>query len=293
MYKLVAIDLDGTLLNSYGQITEKSKNVIQKAVQKGVNVVLTSGRNAMSVQNLATEIGADHYIICGNGAMVYDLQKKQMIYHQFLEKRKILQLVRICEENSIYYSVYTENGIIAKSLNYNVLYYHQENSGKPDSKKTNINIVQNIDAYIRERQEEDYIKMTICDDNQIIFNRMIQNLKKVRDVDVLDVAHMSRKLIKLGTEVYEMEYFYTEISGQNVDKWNAIAHLMDLLSISADEVMAIGDNVNDKTMLQNAGLGVAMENSAPYIKEFADVVTLDNHSDGVAKAIEDYILNAE
>lgn len=244
----------------------------------------------MSVRNLAAEIGADKYMICGNGAMVYDLQKEQIIYDKFLEKRKVLQLIKICEENSIYYSIYTENSIITKLLNYNVLFYHQENSRKPDNKKTNINIVQNIYEYIQERKEEDYIKITICDDNNIIFNSIMKKLRKVKEIDVLDVAHMSRKLIKSGTEEYAMKYYYTEISSKNVDKWSAIAYLINKLSISPNEVIAIGDNINDKTMLENAGLGVAMENSAPYIKEFADVITSDNNSDGVAKVIEKYIL---
>lgn len=71
MYKLIAIDLDGTLLDSYGQVSEKSKEVIQKAVNQGVEVVLTSGRGAASTKNLANEIGANHYMICGNRC--YDL----------------------------------------------------------------------------------------------------------------------------------------------------------------------------------------------------------------------------
>lgn len=293
MYQFVAIDLDGTLLNSYGQITEKSRQVIQEVAKKGVEVVLASGRNAMSVRNLAGEIGANHYMICGNGAFVYDLQNEKILYNQFLDKRKVLQIAQICEQNSIYYSVYTENGIIAKSLGYNVLYYHQENSGKPDNRKTNINIVQNIYEYIEERKEEDYIKITICDDNQIIFNRIIQNLRKVKDIEVIDVEHSSRKLIKSGTKVYDMEYFYTEISSQNVNKWEAILKLLQLLNISSNNVIAIGDNVNDKTMLENAGLGVAMGNSAPYIKKFAKQVTEDNNSDGVAKLLEKIILKTE
>lgn len=247
----------------------------------------------MSVRNLAAEIGANKYIICGNGAIIYDLQKEQIIYDKFLEKRKVLQLIKICEENSIYYSIYTENSIITKSLNYNVLFYNQENSRKPDNKKTNINIIQNIYEYIQKREEEDYIKITICDDNNIIFNSIIKKLRRVKEIDVLDVAHMSRKLIKSGTEEYAMKYYYTEISSKNVDKWSAISYLINELSISPSEVIAIGDNINDKTMLENAGLGVAMENSAPYIKKFAKFITSDNNSDGVAKVIEKYILYVE
>ena len=78
-------------------------------MEKGVEVVLTTGRSPASVKNLAEETGANHYIICGNGAIVYDLQKEETIYQNLLDKKKVLQLIQICEENSIYYNVYTEN----------------------------------------------------------------------------------------------------------------------------------------------------------------------------------------
>lgn len=289
MYKLLAIDLDGTLLDSYGQISQKNKQAVQKAVQKGVEVVLTSGRGAKSVENLANEIGANHYMICGNGSMIYDFKENNLIYENFLSQKKVLQLVQICEENSIYYSIYTKDSIITKNLNYNVLFYHHENANKPDSKKTHIHLIENIYDYILNREEKDYIKMCICDDNNIIFQGITKKLKNVKYVDVLDVGHMSRKILKYGTEEFSMEYFYTEITSQNVDKWTAISYLIEKLGISKEDVIAIGDNINDKTMLENAGLGVAMENSAPYIKEMAKKVTSSNNEDGVAKIIEEYI----
>lgn len=253
-------------------------------------MILTSGRSPASVKNLAEEIGANHYIICGNGAVIYDLQKQQTVYKNYLDKKKILQLIKICEENSIYYSVYTEDSIITKTLNYNTLFYYNENSRKPDDKKTNINIVQDIYKYVLDREQEDYGKIMICDDNNIVFNSIIKKLKIVKNIDILEVGHMSKKIIKKGTEEYPLEYYYTEISSKNVDKWNAISYLIPKLGISPEEVIAIGDNVNDKTMLENAGLGIAMGNSAPYIKEMADEVTLDNNSNGVAVAIEKYII---
>ena len=94
-------------------------------------------------------------------------------------------------------------------------------------------------------------------------------------------------LAKQGYSYKEiLEYFYTEITNENTDKWNAIKFLTNELGISKDEVMAIGDNVNDKMMIENAGCGVAMGNSAPYIKESADIVVSNNNEDGVAEAIE-------
>lgn len=290
MYKLVAIDLDGTLLNSYGEVSNKNKEAIQKAIKKNVEVVLTSGRPIMSVKNLANEIGCNNYMICGNGAITYDIQNDKIVYNKFLEKAKVLQIIRICEENSIFYNVYTKDNILTKNLNYNILFYNQENASKPEDKKTRITIMQNIEEYIQNREEEDYLKITICDNNKVIFGSIIKKLRIIKDVDVLDVAHMSRKIIKDGTENVSMEYFYTEITNTNVDKWQAIENLIEKLQIKREEVIAIGDNINDAEMVKNAGLGIMMGNSAPYIKEMADIVVSDNDNDGVAEAIEKYIL---
>lgn len=290
MYKLVAIDLDGTLLNSYGEVSKNNKQAIKKAIEKNVEIVLTSGRPIMSVKNLANELGSNNYMICGNGSITYNIQNEQIIYNRFIEKAKVLQIIKICEENSIFYNVYTKDTILTKNLNYNILFYNQENASKPEDKKTHINIIQNIQEYVQNREEEDYLKITICDNDKIIFGSIIRKLKTIKDVEILEVSHMSRKVIKDGTENVLMEYYYTEITNTNVDKWNAIENLAKKLQIKREEIMAIGDNINDSNMVKEAGLGIMMGNSAPYIKKIADVVVKDNDNDGVAEAIEKYIL---
>lgn len=286
MYKLIAIDLDGTLLNSYGVMSEKNKQALIKANEEGAEIVIASGRTTNSVKNIANDIGICHYIICGNGSLIYDLQKEEIIYNKFIDKKKALQIIDVCEQNSIYYNIYTENMVIAKTLNNNVLFYHQENANKPDNKKTKINLVQNIYEYVEKLENQNILKITISDSDNIIFNGIIRKLREIKNIDVLDVAHMSRKMIKSGTETVSIGYYYTEITSQNVDKWYAIEYLMEHLNIQKEEIMAIGDNVNDKIMIENAGMGVTMGNSAPYIREIADMVVADNNSDGVAEAIE-------
>lgn len=285
MYKLIAIDLDGTLLNSYGLISEKNREAIKKAQENGVKIVLASGRTTNSVKSLAEELGGNEYIICGNGSLIYDLKKDEIIYDKFIDKNKALQIIQICEQNSIYYNVYTEDMVIAKTLDNNVLFYHQENSNKPDSKKTKINLVDNIYEYVKNLEGKNILKFTISDKSSIIFNSIIKKLRNIKNIDVLDVAHMSRKMIKSGTEEVSLEYYYTEITSENVDKWNAIEWLSEKLEIEKEEIMAIGDNINDKLMIENAGLGVAMGNSDPLIKEIADKTVANNNENGVAEAI--------
>ena len=281
MYKLVAIDLDGTMLNQYGIITEKTKKAISKAQEKGVEVMIASGRAITSVKRFSKEINSNKYFISGNGAITYDIKNNKILYENILSKTKELKIIKICEENSIYYNVYTENGIIAKNLSYNTLYYYKDNLTKPDENRTHINIVENVYDYFEQREEK-ILKIMICDEHKTVFNSIVRKLKELSEIEVLEVSHMSRKIIKQGTDEIALEYFYTEVSAKDVDKWNALEEIIGLMNISKEEVVTIGDNANDLKMITNAGLGVAMGESAPYVKQSADIIAPTNDEDGVA-----------
>ena len=290
MYKLVAIDLDGTMLNSYGEVTENTKRVIKETIKKGTEVVIASGRSIDSIKAIANEIESNNYMIAGNGAVVYDIKNDDIIYEKYIPKSKAQQIMKICEENSIFYSVYTNKTILTTSLRYNVLYYYKENLKKEESKKTNITIVENIPEYIKNMQDEKIMKIFICDKTQSIFNSIIRKLETIKDVEILDVSHMSRKVIKQGTEEVPIEYYYTEISMENVDKWYALEFLINKLNVNKNEVITIGDNMNDKKMIQEAGMGITMNGSTPKVTSVANFITEDNDNEGVAKALEKFIM---
>lgn len=290
MYKLVAIDLDGTLLNSNGEISKENRDAISLAIKNNVEIVACSGRITNSVKNIAIDIGADNYLISGNGAELYDIKNEKTLYENYINKNLVLKLIKFCETNSIYYSIFSENSIIVKSLNYNVLVYNSENLRKEPDKRTNINVTSNIYEYIEKGSINRFSKITICDNNEMIFNGILNKLRKIKGIDVLDVAHMSNKTVKLDEKEYNIQYYYTEITAQNVNKWNAILKLAKILNIKNEEIMCIGDNVNDKEMLENAGKGIAMGNSAPYIKNIADKVVKSNNENGVAEAITRYCI---
>ena len=286
MYKMIAIDLDGTMLNSYGEVTERTKETIKEAMQKGIDVVIASGRTIDSIKSIANEIGSDKYMIAGNGAIIYDIKNDKIIYEKYIPKEKALDIIKICDENSISYNVYTNQKIIADSLRYNILYYYKENLKKEESKKTKISIVENIYEYVKNMKDEKVMKIMICDKTKSVFNSILRKMSVIDDIEVLDISHMSRKVIKTGTEEVEISYFYTEISMENVDKWYALEYLINKLGINKEQLVTIGDNVNDLKMIQNAGLGIAMGGSTPKVTEVADFITKDNNNEGVAKAIE-------
>ena len=291
MYKLVAIDLDGTMLNSYGIVTQNTKNIIKENIKKGTKIIIASGRTISSIKPIAEEIGNNDYFIAGNGSLIYDAQKEEIIYDKFIPKEKMLEIINICDANSIFYTVYTDKEIITEKLKYNVLYYYKENLKKEENKKTNINIVKDMYEYVKEMKEDKFLKITVCDDNKTVFNYIMKKLKKINGIEVLDVSHMSRKVIRQGTEDIPIEYYYTEISLSNVDKWDAIKFLITKLEIKPEEVIAIGDNINDKKMIENAGLGVLMQGSTPVVTEVADYITDSNNDEGVAKILQKYYKN--
>lgn len=290
MYKLVALDLDGTTLNSYGEVTENTKRVIKNTIQNGTDVIIASGRGIDSIKVIAKEIGSNKYMIAGNGAVVYDIQNDKILYENYIQKQKALEIIKICEENSIFFSVYTDKAIIAENLRYNVLYYYKENFKKEDSKKTRINIVENIYEYVKKMQDEKVMKVLISDNTKSVFTSIIKKFEDIEDLEVLDVSHMSRKIIKQGTEEIPLEYYYTEITMKDVDKWNAIEFLINKLGIKKEEVITIGDNMNDKKMIENSGLGIAIKGCNPKVQNIADYITDTNDNEGVAKALQKFLI---
>ena len=132
--------------------------------------------------------------------------------------------------------------------------------------------------------------MTICDENKIVFSSILRKVKDIPDIDVLEVSHMSKKKIKMGTKEVSVGYYYTEVSSKNVDKWYAIEEIMKKENIAKEEVISFGDNNNDILMIKNAGLGIAMGHSNEQVKKVAKFVTQTNDEDGVAKALENTIL---
>ena len=290
MYKLVAIDLDGTMLNSKGIVTDKTKKTIKKAIAKGIEVIIASGRNINSIKSIANETGINKYCISGNGAAIYNLQKNEILYEKYMPKEEILKTIQICEQNDIYYALYTDDVILAKNINYNTLSYYSHNIKLPEEKRTKIALVKDLYEYVQENEEEKFLKIMICEENEEKFLKVTQQLKQLQNITLLDMCHTHKKIILKDGIERNLEYYYAEILDEQSDKWNAIEFLIKELNIKKEEVITIGDNSNDFKMLENAGLGISLKGSNPKAIEKADVIVSDNNSDGVAEAIEKYVI---
>jgi len=134
------------------------------------------------------------------------------------------------------------------------MYYYYENSKKVENKKTKINIVENVEKYINENDVGEITKITISDETKSIFNGIINKLNELNGINILEISNMSRKMIEKGNEKVELKYFYTEITNENVNKWEALKVLANYIGIKEKEIATIGDNMNDLEMIQNSGL---------------------------------------
>ena len=290
MYKLVAIDIDGTLLNSNGELTKRTVDVIRRVTDKNIKVVLTSGRVPTSVKAIAKRISADKYIICDNGASIYDIASESTIWAKNIEKDVVIDLVNICIQNNIYYMVFTDKEIIVKDLRHMALAFYKqrhnindEATGISEIKYAGIDYIKKIEKPIR--------RIVVCDQDRIIYNSIVNKLKKFEGVDLMAAPHITNKILNDGDKKICISYSYAEILPKDVNKWVAIKELAQKMNIKESEIVAIGDNFNDISMIQNAGLGIAMNNGSPVAKEVARVVAPSNDEDGVALILERYILN--
>lgn len=281
MYKLIAIDIDGTLLNSKSELTERTIDVLKRASEKGIYIVLTSGRMTSVVNEFCKKIGADKFLIAENGASIVDMQKGEIIYKRYIPKEVVLDVVDICEENNIYYMVYTNKELIVRNLKHMALFFYKQNYNPNARLETHIA----GRSYI-EDLEDDFTKIMICDEDRAVYNSIVNKLNKIEAIDVTTIPHVSTKTLTVGTEEKTISYIYADIAAKDTNKWSAIEVLINVLGIKPEEVIAIGDNINDIQMIQNAGLGVAMENGSPVVKEIANVIAPSNDEDGVAYIVE-------
>lgn len=270
-YKLVAIDMDGTLLNSKNEVSERTKVAIEKAKAKGVNVVLATGRILKSALQYGVDLDIKNPIVACNGAIIVN-EQQEIIYKKPLDKNIIEHILDIGKQNNIYYHFYDEYGFYANTLVDEVVNFYNTANSKLKGLDLDINIFEEKQEILM-RKDLNVLKFMFIDDSQ-------EKLYKVR-----------KELDEMGVLTTSSSWDNNiEVMGKGVSKGEGLSYICNQLNIDPKQVIAIGDNENDLPMLKFAGLGVAMGNSKDDIKTISDYTTSTNNEDGVAKVIEKFIL---
>ncbi|WP_102408808.1 Cof-type HAD-IIB family hydrolase [Parabacteroides bouchesdurhonensis] len=269
-YKLLVLDVDGTLLNDNKEITPRTQAALLKAQQMGVHVVLASGRPTNGVMPLAKALELNHYggfILSYNGGQIINAQTGELLFEKRVNPEMLPYIDKKAQKNNFAIFTYHKDYII---------------TNRPD----NEHIIQEAALSNMEiRGVDDFVEavdfspckcVLVSDDEKALVG--LENHWKKRLDGVLDV--------------FRSEPYFLEVVPRFIDKGNTLGVLLSKLALSPEEVIAIGDGVCDVTMLQGAGLGIAMGNAQDSVKACADVTTLTNNEDGVAMAIEKAILSA-
>ena len=269
MIKLVAIDLDGTLLNGKKEISPKNKAAIAKAKAQGVKVVICTGRPLSAIHTFLSELNleeAGDYSVTFNGGLVQRNDTGEIIEKNNLRFEDLKTLIQLAQALDLPLDVLSEEKV-----------YHLPTSATNQSLYATMNpLLTHFSVGLDELDPERIYNKAVIGFDQVFLD---QQIKKIPED------------IREQFEVIKSRDMLLEFMPQGVTKAYGLSLLARDLGLEPANVMGIGDEENDLSMIAYAGIGVAMANATAEVKAAADVETASNEEDGVALAIEKYVLN--
>ena len=282
--KLIASDLDGTLLNENGLVSERNAEAIKKAQDNGIVFVAATGRSWEAASKPLQAAGITSPIISLNGAVMYDENNKEL-RNITMDKAVCKYILSVCRDGDMYLEFFTNKGIFSESREYFIeVLVDIMKSANP--KLTD----EDIRAHANRRFQMEPVKF--IDNYDLIFEMEDLVIYKVLGFTLVpkNLADVREKLTgEEGITITSSGEINLEFNHPDAQKGLALQDLANRFNIEMKDVMAMGDNWNDVSMLQSAGRGIAMGNATEGIKQLADEVTKSNIDDGVAVSIENVL----
>jgi len=281
-YKVFATDMDGTLLNNKKEISEVNLKAMRDLHKAGIEVVICTGRSFSAVKKYLDQLDFPCWIIINNGSVIRN-KGREIISTTYIKQVVLQNVIKVLEDEEVYFYASDENYVYIKSIYNRIKMLHDYISRVEKSK---------IKAFWRPI----YNVLFSNTHKRVNYNSFIQNGGKI--TSIFAVCRNSEKINKIKARLTDIEGIDVSSSGKdNIEildkaatKAHGLAKLLSKLSISSHEMIAVGDNFNDLTMIKYAGLGVAMGNGELEIKENADWVTKSNEEDGVAHLIYEKVI---
>ncbi|WP_301049031.1 Cof-type HAD-IIB family hydrolase [Lactobacillus intestinalis] len=285
MIKLVACDLDGTLFNSDMIISKENANAIHQAQENGIEFLVATGRAPKESQLLLKDADIHTGFINLNGALVFDKDGNLRVKH-VIDKTKAEQVIDLLHQNHFYFEIITRDNVYTENLNSRIsnvahvmvdlnpgMTFKQAVAISAGSKSImNMSQINNFNELINNPDQEIMKIIAFDSRGHEAFKDIINNINKMGDLVVTSSSASN-----------------IEINNINAQKGIALLEYAKEKGIKREEVAAIGDNLNDESMIRNAGTGVAMGNAVPAIKELAQVETKTNNENGVAYILHKFI----
>lgn len=265
--KLLVLDIDGTLTNTQKEVTPRTLNAIHRMMEDGHLLALASGRPTPGMKHIADTLSLETrggFLLSYNGANITNYATKEILFQQTLPAYVISEVYDFCLDHHIGMITYDNDVVI---------------TGTP------------IDEYMELEARINHLSIRELDQFVSYVTFPVNKCLVTAPIDIApEMEHLLQERYKDELSIYRSEPFFIEIMPKNIDKAASIERLIQRLSIPRKNVIACGDGFNDLSMIEYAGLGVAMENAQDVVKQHADYITASNDEDGVAKVIEKFIL---
>lgn len=270
--QLIALDLDGTLLNSAKQVTPHTFEVLEKAASKGVVIVPSTGRSIDGIPENIAKLPFVQYALTLNGAVVANIRTKEIVYQCNFSKEEALYLWDYIQKYDALCDCAIDGELYMEQETFSKLAEYGQSPERialmRSTRKETLNIQQML-----------MMETTKTAKMNLLFNDMQERARAKKELEQIPFVEVSSSLER-----------NLELNRKGGNKGNGLLALAQYLGITREQIMACGDSDNDYSMIKAAGLGVAMENGLEEIKRIADKVTLSNDQDGVAYAIEQWVL---
>lgn len=269
-YKIIALDLDGTLKNSQNQITPKTREALIECSKRGLTVVLASGRPTPGLRHEMEELELQKYggvLLSFNGARVYDIKNDKVIFEKVVKKAMADEMYDRAKAYGLACMTYDGIDILTEDDN---------------------------DQYVQVEKRINDMQIRHTDNFKASFNNDVNKVLLTGEPDyVAKIEAEFKAPYQNQLSIYRSAPYFIEIMAQNVDKAASLEKLCEALNITRDEMIAFGDGFNDISMIEYTGLGVAMGNAQPQVKEVADLITLSNDEDGIYEVLKKYVLEVD
>ena len=270
--KMIGLDLDGTLLNTRKELTERSREALRKAIDQGVLVLVATGRPYTGIPEELRNFPGIRYALTSNGARILDTQTGTVLIEELLRWEDALRALQVMRKYDTLQEIYYDGqGYADRTKLEEIHRYHHNPHMWEYVQKSRIAVSDIMEVIDREKRDMDKVQGLFADMRER--EQAWQELAKDKRIELV------------GSLKYNIE-----INAAGVNKGKGLIRLGELLGICREEIMACGDGDNDVEMLREAGFGVAMENAEEEVKRAADYITETNDEDGVAKAIERFVL---
>lgn len=270
MIKAIFIDIDGTLRDSNRNLSARTIETIRKVTEKGILVILCSGRPRKYTEEISRECFASKYIITSSGGNIYDYEQNKILYVNKMDKEALIKLYKIANPEDVRFIMNVGEGRVVNKVKH------------PNQEKQ---LEEDIREFV---YKNDVVQCTIADSNFDKIKNLIPKIEKVENVEI-----KNRHKSLLDAKFKDDKTIFCDVANINSNKGNAVKKLLEILNIKKEETIAIGDDMNDLSMFEQVGYKVAVDNAIDIVKENADEITLSNDEDGVAVFLDKMLKEME